>query len=146
MRFGDESQLVLKGRVLNELMEAARDAAKEFEPGSSTGQSPMTAGESMAPSSQEIERAVMDAFEELRREKYSMSGMVPIHEIRQRIRERVGADAAGHEVLDEAMQRMRRAGRLRLVPLTDQGNVTPEQMQDAIPGEGETLFYVEILA
>lgn len=144
MKFGDETQMVLKGRVLNELMEAARDAAKEFESAGSASQSRPASGEAMAPSSQEIERAVMEAFEELRREKYSMSEMVPIHEIRQRIRERMGGDAAGHEVLDETMQQMRRTGQLRLVPLTDRGNVTPEQMQDAIPGMDETLFYVEI--
>jgi DNA-binding PadR family transcriptional regulator len=144
MKFSDESQLTIKGRVLNDLMEAARDAAKEFEPSAGSGASAPSSRPSGSTSPEQIERAIMEAFDELRREKYAMSGMVPIHEIRQRIRQRVGADAARHEVLDDVVQNLWRTGRLRLIPLTDHGNATPEQMQDSIPGMGETLFFVEM--
>jgi predicted transcriptional regulator len=143
MKFSDDSQLTLKGRVLNDLMEAAREAAKEFERPSGSGSTTPSSRSSGSTSPDQIERSVLEVFEELRREKYAMSGMVPIHEIRQGIRQRLGADAARHEVLDEVVQNMRRTGHLRLIPLTDHGNATPEQMQDSIPGTGETLFFVE---
>jgi DNA-binding PadR family transcriptional regulator len=143
MKFGDESQLNLKGRVLNELMEAARDAAKEFERPTSTAAAGASSGSSSSPSTEKIERAVLEEFGELRREKYAMSGTVPIYEIRQRIRERLGTEAGQHDVLDEAVHNLWRSGQLRLLPITDRGSATPEQMQESIPGAGETLFYVE---
>jgi DNA-binding PadR family transcriptional regulator len=143
MKFGEESQLVLKGRVLNELLEAARDAAKEFERPAGTGTS-IKATERPAPSSDEIERGVIEEIGELRREKYDGSGMVPIHEIRQRIRKRMGDAAARPEPLDDVIQDLRRSGRIRLVPISDRGTATPEQMRDSISVAGETLFFVEL--
>jgi predicted transcriptional regulator len=144
MKFGDESQMTIKGRVLNELMEAARDAAKEFERPAPSGGTSSSTRSAAPPSTDEIERAVIEEFDELRRGKYAGSGMVPIYEIRKRIREHLGSAAASPDLLDDAVQNLRRSGRLRLVPITDHGAATPEQIRESIPGPGETLFYLEM--
>jgi hypothetical protein len=87
--------------------------------------------------------AILAEFEELRREKYSHTGLVPIFEVRQRIAERFGPAAARHDVLDPQFQRLRQDERLRLVPISFLGDATPEQLNASIPGVNETLFYLE---
>jgi hypothetical protein len=132
------TRVTLTGVVLNQLMEAARMAAKQFEPAGTTAsptKHPATPGE--------LADAVLEEFAELRREKYHLAGMVPIHEIRQRIRARFGEASARHDVLDEVIRGLWRDGRMKLVTLSDLGRATPEQLQDSVPGVGETLFYLE---
>jgi predicted transcriptional regulator len=128
----------LQGRLLNQLLEAARETAKQFEtPAGTASVGPAT------PPAADLAVAVLEVFADLRREKYQMSGMVPVHEVRQRIRAKYGEEAARHAVLDDVILGLWRGGRLRLASISDQGRATAEQLQDSIPGVGETLFYLE---
>jgi hypothetical protein len=125
----------LTGQTLNALLEAAREVGKQFSPapGEPAGR----------PARDELERAVLAAFEELHRERHAVTGLIPIHEVRAAVRDRLGAAAARHDVFDGAVRDLRRTGRLRLVPITDQSRASAGQLQDAIPGTGEVLFFME---
>jgi hypothetical protein len=90
---------------------------------------------------QEILRIV----EDLRAERFGHTGLVPIHELRTLIRKQHGEDAARHSELDEAVMDLWRAGKLRLVPINDGRSVTPDQLNDSIPGSHETWFYLELV-
>jgi predicted transcriptional regulator len=136
MEFYDKGTFTLTGTILNQLLEAARDAAKQFDAPAPVHPTPRQAPADLA-------AAVLAEFEELRREKHHHSGMVPIHEVRQRIREKYGEESARHGVLDEVIKGLHRDGQLRLAALTDQGRATEEELQGSLPGVGETLFYLE---
>lgn len=82
-------------------------------------------------------------FQELHRERFGHSGLVPIHELRRRVAARLGAQAARHDVFDAEVQRLRQRGRVRLVPISDLRDASREQLNDSIPGVSETLFYLE---
>jgi hypothetical protein len=69
--------------------------------------------------------------------------LVPIHEVRAEVLAQFGPAAARHDVFDEAVLGLWRAKQVRLTPIADRGKVTPQQLQDAIPGVGETLYYLE---
>ena len=84
----------------------------------------------------------MSAFRELLRERYSHTGLVPIHEVRQMIAARHGEPAARHEALDGQVRQLRRDGRVRMVSIADQGRATSEQLGQSIPGENEIFFYL----
>lgn len=128
-------ELVINGLVLNELLEAARDAARQFQgPEAGPGPRPALPAE-----------AVWEAFEELRRQKYEPSGRVPIHEVRSRIAAKYGPEAARPEVFDEQVRRLRRDGRIRTLPLHELQQATAEQLSASLPGEDETLFYLEVV-
>jgi predicted transcriptional regulator len=126
-------QFRFPGEMLNRLLEAAREVGKQF-----TATTP-----SIPPVREELERAILATFGELRREQHSTSGLVPIHEVRTAIRQQFGDSAARHDVFDEGVLGLWRAKKLRLIPITDLSKATPDQIQDAIPGVGETLFYLE---
>ncbi len=127
-------ELLINGRVLNELLEAASDAARQFQaPEAGPAPRPMPSAE-----------AVWEAFEELRRQKYEASGRVPIHEVRSRIAAKYGPEAARSDVFDEQVRRLRRDGRIRMLPLRDLQQATAEQLSASLPGEDETLFYLEV--
>lgn len=96
-----------------------------------------------APTTKQLESTVMEIFIELHRERHSVSGLVPIHEIRAAIRKRLGNEAASHSVLDSAILGLWRGKRLRIVPIVDRGSASAEELQDSISGVGETLFYLE---
>ncbi len=136
LEFYGNSLFSLRGRVLNELLEAARDAAKQFEAPERKPAVPV--------STAEIAHAVMEEFNALRREKYHSSGMVPIHEVRQHIRSLFGDAAGRHDIFDEVIRQLRQEGRLRLSSISDHSRATPEELQDSIPGVGETLFNLEV--
>ena len=126
-------ELLINGRVLNELLEAAREAARQFQaPEGGPAGRPMVSAE-----------AVWEAFEELRRQKYEAGGRVPIHEVRSRIAARYGPEAARSDVFDEQVRRLRRDGRIRTLPLRDLQQATAEQLSASLRGEDETLFYLE---
>jgi hypothetical protein len=91
----------------------------------------------------DLKEEIVRTFEELRRERYSHTRLVPIWDVRRSIRSRLGEDAARHSVLDKEILSLWRDGRLRLVPINDGRGATPEEMQDAIPGEHQTWFYLE---
>jgi hypothetical protein len=121
--------------VLNDLLEAAREAAKQF------GGAPKA--EAAAPDPARLEQTILASFEELLRERHAVTGMVPIHEVRAGVRRQLGETAARHDVFDPAVHALRQAGRLRLIPITDGTQASPEQAQASIPGIGETLFFLE---
>jgi hypothetical protein len=92
---------------------------------------------------QDLERVIMEVFEQLRREKFGHTRLVPIHAIRSVIKERFGDQAARHDTLDETIKRLWRGGRLNLLPINDATGVSVEEMNDSIPGTAETWFYLE---
>ena len=53
----------------------------------------------------DLSSAVLQAFEELHRQRHSSESMVPIHEIRAWIAEHIGPSYAGHDVLDDVIKR-----------------------------------------
>ncbi len=77
------------------------------------------------------------------RERHAVGGLVPIHEVRAAVRKQFGETAARHDVFDEVVLGLWRTQKLRLTPITDHAKATPDQLQDAIPGVGEILFYLE---
>jgi hypothetical protein len=95
------------------------------------------------PSQSELAEAVMAEFRDLRRERHGSSGLVPIHEIRQRIVERFGPTAGRHDLLDEVILGLWRSQRLGLEGISDLGKATNQQLNDGIPGVSGTLFYLE---
>jgi predicted transcriptional regulator len=120
------------GRLLNDLLEAAREVGKQF-----------AAVPAAPPAATDIEAAILAAFEELLRERHGATGLVPISEVRAAVRRRLGEAAGRHESFDEEVLGLWRAKRVRLTPIADHGKATPEELRDAIPGLGETLFYLE---
>ena len=122
---------------LNQLMRASREAsfrAPEAAPAARVEAQPTAA---------ELEKSLFEAFEELRREKYQRSGMVPIYEIRRQVAARLGPTAARHDVFDEAAKQLWRSGRVRMVSIAEPDKATTDQLRDSIEGIGETLFYLE---
>ena len=129
----------LKGRTINALIAAAREPAFQ--------QSPPTvqpAVEPGLPTPTQLADAILAEFEELRREHHSRSGLVPIHQVRQRIAERFGPEAARHDVLDEAILSLWREKLISLEGISDLGSATEQQLNDSIQGVGNTLFYLEV--
>jgi hypothetical protein len=133
------AQFTLKGKTLNTLVAAARDSSfrKERPPGS-------VPSDPTVPNHANLAEAVLAEFHELRRERHGRSGLVPIHEVRGRIVERFGPAAGRHDVLDEVILGLWRENRLGLESISDLGNATKEQLNDAIPGLSGTLFYLEV--
>jgi predicted transcriptional regulator len=130
----EEFDFRLKGSQLNALLEAAREASAEL----------AAPAEPRGPTPEELAEAVLAEFEELLREKYAETGLVPIHEVRARLAGRHGERAARHDVLDETIRGLWQQGRLGLVAISDPQKATSEQLSASIPGSGnETLFYLE---
>jgi hypothetical protein len=136
-QFPKEREFRLKGDALAALLEAAREVGKEFTPRPPTPDNRPLDGA-------ELERAILAAFEELLRERHTVTGMVPIHEVRAEVRRQLGERAARHDAFDPVVIRLRHASRFRIVPITDQSNASTDQLQASIPGIGETLFYLEV--
>jgi hypothetical protein len=134
--FPKDREFRLKGDALAALLEAAREVGKQF-----TLQPP--APDDRPPDPADLERAILAAFEELLRERHTVTGMVPIHEVRAEVRRQLGERAARHDTFDPVVIRLRHAGRFRVVPITDQSKASTDQLQASIPGIGETLFYLE---
>ena len=130
-----ESTFNLKGKHLNALLGLAVSAARQQDTSAPRSES------AAAPA--DLSQAVYAAFEELRRESYSHTRLVPIHEIRRKIAENYGPQTARHDVLDEPIRELWRQGRVRMVALADLQRATPEQLNDSVPGVNETLFYLE---
>jgi hypothetical protein len=131
----DHAEFRVKGRTLNRLVAAARE--------NSFGSTEEASISRSVPPKSQLSDAVLKEFEELRRERHGFSKMVPIHEIRERIAQRFGIEASRHDVLDDAIIDLWRMGRLRLVAISDVTKATADQLDASIPGNSETLFYVE---
>jgi DNA-binding MarR family transcriptional regulator len=123
----------IKGDAFNALLRAAREI------GTSRGQSTPKS----APRPADLPEALLAELEELRREEYGHTGLVPIYRVRERITARYGPETARHDVLDEAILQLGSAGRVRLISLADLQDATPEQLNASVPGVNETLFYME---
>jgi predicted transcriptional regulator len=140
LAFAPEFDSKLRGLLLNDLLEAARDAARDFR---GTERKPEVPAEKAVPDAAQLQQAILATFAELSREQHGATGLVPIHEVRATIRKNLGEQAARHEVFDRVVQDLRQAGRLRLVPITDATQASPEALSSSLPGLGETLFYME---
>jgi predicted transcriptional regulator len=144
LAFDEDFVFKLRGRVLNDLLEAAKEAAREFTAPPTEQRPPVVvAPETTAPNTVQLEAVILRAFEDLLRERHTVTGMVPIHEVRDEVRKQLGESAARHDVFDSAILACWQAGRVRLVPITDRSQVSLEQLQASIPGTGETLFFLE---
>jgi DNA-binding PadR family transcriptional regulator len=128
----------VKGKTLNALVAAARESPFEHDrPGASpTAERPV-------PSPSELAEVVLAEFQDLWRERHGRSGLVPIHELRQRIAERLGPTAARHDILDEVILGLWRQQHLGLEAISDLGEVSEQQLNDSIQGVHGTLFYLE---
>jgi DNA-binding HxlR family transcriptional regulator len=130
-------QIRMKGDQLNALIAAVRAEGSAWQ---APKPEPIP---SPKPVPERLHEAILAEFEDLRRERYSHAGLVPIPEVRRRVADKYGAEAARHDVFDTHVQQLRQQRRLRLVPISDLRDATPEQLNDAIPGVNETLFYLE---
>jgi hypothetical protein len=133
------AEFTLKGKTLNDLVAAARELS--LDRGRPAGPLPT---ERPIPSGTELANAVLAEFQELRRERHARSGLVPIHEVRQRIAGRFGPTAARHDVLDDIILGLRQENRLGLLALSDLGAADEQQLNDSIQGVNGTLFYLEV--
>lgn len=128
----------IKGKTLNTLIAHAHESS--FQPQATISPDAVITHTSPA----QLVDTVLALFEELRRERHSRSGLVPIHEVRQRIAERYGAAAARHDVLDEVILGLWRDKRIGLEGISDLGSASEQQLNDSIPGVGNTIFYLEV--
>jgi DNA-binding MarR family transcriptional regulator len=135
----DHAPITLKGKTLNALVSGARESS--FERDQPAGQSEIVP---IVPNRAELAEAVLAEFRESLRERHSRSGLVPIHEVRQRVAERCGATAARHDVLDEIILDLWREHRLGLEGISDLSSATEQQLNDSIQGVNSTLFYLEV--
>ena len=87
--------------------------------------------------------AILDAFNELLRDKYHHTELVPIPEVRFLVRQRCGVLAAGHDIFDRKARELADQRRLYLTAISDLRKATPEQLAEGIPGMGETIYYME---
>ncbi|MEW4486641.1 hypothetical protein AB1L42_01085 [Thalassoglobus sp. JC818] len=97
---------------------------------------------STAVSSDVIRSAVLEEIAELKRNEFHHRSYVPVYAVRRRIRERFGMQSAGHGTLDSIMKELWNQKKIRLIATTDL-SLPEDQLQDALPGEGRTLFFVE---
>jgi predicted transcriptional regulator len=134
----EHAEFTVKGKALNSLVAAARESSFERD-----GLTAQTSVERSMPSQSELAEVVLANFQELRRERHSHTGLVPIHEVRQRIAERFGLAAARHDVLDEVLLNLWRQQRLGLEAISDLNDATEQQLNDGIQGTSGTLFYLE---
>jgi hypothetical protein len=132
-------EFTIKGKTLNALITAAHESLFHTEPPKAPTESGRT-----TPTTADLADSVLAAFEDLQRERHGRSGLVPIHEVRQRIGERFGPAAARHDVLDEVILGLWREKRIGLEGISDLGSATEQQLNDSIPGEGNTIFYLEV--
>jgi DNA-binding MarR family transcriptional regulator len=136
LRYYPTGQFSLKGRQLNAILDRVAGAARGHQQAAPTPE--------VAAPAADLARVVYEEFEELRRERYGHTGLVPIHALRHRVAEKYGPQTARHDVLDEPIRALWRQGRVRLVALADLQRATAEQLNDSVPGVNETLFFMEI--
>jgi hypothetical protein len=86
---------------------------------------------------------ILRAFEDLRRERFARNGIVPVYELRRLLAARHGAETVSHAALDPLLKQLRRDKRLRMIAIGDLSEATTDQLDDSLPGENETFFYLE---
>ena len=92
---------------------------------------------------QDLSTTIVTEFEELLRESHSHRERVPIHELRRRVKDKFGSEAARHDRFDTVLKQLRQHQRVRLVSISDLRDATQEELNDSISGLNETFFYVE---
>lgn len=95
-----------------------------------------------------VRKGILDIYNDLKNETYFQSGLVPIWEIRERMKEQYGEQAASPDMFNKIANQMRLDDpnhRVLLIPSTMDSSITPEQFKGSIPGNGETLFLMKIL-
>lgn len=95
-----------------------------------------------APTTPELESAVMGQVRKGLAGKHAPIRMVPIHEIRNTLKAQF--PGMTDEQFNEVMLDLRQAKRVRLIPISDRSKATPDQLGDSIPSSVGTLFYVEM--
>jgi predicted transcriptional regulator len=141
--FPAETEFRLNGDALNALLEGARETGKEFAPEPAAAPPPEPARtESATP--EQVKAFILARVGDLRSERYASSGLVPIWEVRGAVRERFGEDQATHRVFDELVLALWKEQKVTLTAISDLSRATEQQLRDAIPGSGNTLFYVEV--
>src|SRR5262249_37074808 len=127
----EHAKFTIRGATLNTLVAAAREPSFErVKPASPSGQQPH-------PSAQELAEAVLAEFQELHQEKYGRSGLVPIYEVRRKIADRFGPNAARHDVLDEVISHLWRQGLVRMTAISDLRDASEDQLDDSIQGDSQ---------
>lgn len=110
-------------------------------PQATTPPAPAAAPQAATVSKAAVADAVLGEFEA--RIGKSATRMVPIHEIRDAIRVKLGDAAASDEVFNDVMLDLRRSKKVRLVSIDDRSRATEKQLADSVFAVGETFFYVE---
>lgn len=90
----------------------------------------------------DLPSSIFKVFQELSREQFSRTGMVPIHKIRSMISQQLGPEHARHDVFDKAAHKLRQDGKVRMISISDPRKATERELHDSIPGAYETLFYL----
>lgn len=91
-----------------------------------------------------IQAHVAATFDDLLREKYSDTELVPIHELRSAVAREFGPEWARHDKFDDLVWQMRKAGKIHLTPTADASRWEAQQIRDGIPGVGEQLVYMQL--
>jgi hypothetical protein len=86
---------------------------------------------------------ISDTFQDLLRDKYSHTYRVPIHELRDEIRKKLGDDAASNTIFNQTMIDMSKSGEFRLVEIDDRSTVPPETLSKSISASSGLLYYVK---
>jgi hypothetical protein len=88
-------------------------------------------------------RGAFDELHAARAASATDSDLVPIHEVRARVRERLGDHAASHESLDQHLLDLHRGGHARLLPINDMRGASDRQLSDSILDPQNTWFYLQ---
>jgi hypothetical protein len=130
----------IKGSELNALISAVREQRETWQEADKEAR-PTTTVSGHLPSN--LAETILAEFTYLRKERFGHTGLVPICEVRKRIAEKYGSDAARHDVFDPHVHLLRQQHRIRMVPISDLRDASEQQLNDSIPGVNETLFYLE---
>ena len=94
------------------------------------------------PDKQILHDAVHKAVSEIGAKK--PGELIPVHEVRQAVANKFGAEAANHTNLDEHLHSVWREGNARLVPISDLRDSNPDQRANALSGGADkTNFYFD---
>jgi hypothetical protein len=143
MNFDGFRELKFKGTALTALLRGRRSIGIPPQPTSvehPAEQRPEREVPRLLPRA-ELEREILGACESLQRELQTR--LVPIHAVRDVIRERFGEAAAAHATFDEVVMGFRVTGMLNVISISDRSRATDAQLRDSITSVGETFFYLE---
>ena len=140
----DTVNFAVSGKFLNDLLTAARNltAASPKVEDSLIELGPI---DPPKPSSKRLgPDSIMGFVEQLRAGAFAGKNLVPIHEVRRMAAEHHGAEAASHPAFDPLLMEMQSNEQLEMVAISNNRYATSEQLDDAIPGTNEILFYIVV--